>query len=92
MHPPPAPAWAYFTLMMECTPEKSSRCYSVYSVVAVTSGGHREVNSTRVLTRPSWWGGGLNIITFKWKLEIIYRTGFPSITAQFLANLRWIHT
>ncbi len=30
--PPTPPAWAYFTLMMECTPE-SSRCYSVYSVV-----------------------------------------------------------
>ncbi len=30
--PPTAPAWANFTLMMECTPE-SSRCYSVYSVV-----------------------------------------------------------
>jgi hypothetical protein len=32
VHPPPSPAWANFTLMMECTPE-SSRCYSVYSVV-----------------------------------------------------------
>ncbi len=31
MHPPPLPAWANFTLMMECTPE-SSRCYSVYYV------------------------------------------------------------
>jgi hypothetical protein len=31
VHPPPSPAWANFTLMMECTPE-SSRCYSVYSV------------------------------------------------------------
>jgi hypothetical protein len=30
--PPPLPAWANFTLLMECTPE-SSRCYSVYSVV-----------------------------------------------------------
>jgi hypothetical protein len=29
--PPPSPAWANFTLMMECTPE-SSRCYSVYPV------------------------------------------------------------
>ena len=29
--PPPSPAWANFTLMIECTPE-SSRCYSVYSV------------------------------------------------------------
>ncbi len=28
---PPSPAWANFTLMMECTPE-SSRCYSVNSV------------------------------------------------------------
>jgi hypothetical protein len=28
---PPSPAWANFTLMMECTPE-SSRCFSVYSV------------------------------------------------------------
>ena len=32
VHPPPLPAWANFTLMMECTPE-SSRCYSVYSMV-----------------------------------------------------------
>ncbi len=32
MQPPPLPAWANFTLMMECTPE-SSRYYSVYSVV-----------------------------------------------------------
>jgi hypothetical protein len=32
VHPPPSPAWANFTLMMECTPE-SSRCYSVYSVL-----------------------------------------------------------
>jgi hypothetical protein len=30
--PPPTPAWANFTLMMESTPE-SSRCYSVYSAV-----------------------------------------------------------
>ncbi len=29
--PLPSPAWANFTLMMECAPE-SSRCYSVYSV------------------------------------------------------------
>ncbi len=29
--PPPTKAWAYFTLLIECTPE-SSRCYSVYSV------------------------------------------------------------
>ncbi len=29
--PPPSPAWANFTLMIECLPE-SSRCYSVYSV------------------------------------------------------------
>jgi hypothetical protein len=35
VHPPPSPAWANFTLMMECTPE-SSRCYSVYSVVRPT--------------------------------------------------------
>ncbi len=33
VHPPPSPspAWANFTLMMECTPE-SSRCYSGNSV------------------------------------------------------------
>jgi hypothetical protein len=30
-NPPPSPAWANFTLMMECSPE-SSRCYSVYTV------------------------------------------------------------
>ncbi len=30
--PLPSPAWANFTLMMECTPERS-RCNSVYSVV-----------------------------------------------------------
>ncbi len=44
MHPPPSPAWANFTLMMECTPE--SNCfYSVYSVDGtiqrVTSGSTR---------------------------------------------------
>jgi hypothetical protein len=32
VHPPPSPARANFTLMMECTPENSG-CYSVYSVV-----------------------------------------------------------
>ncbi len=32
MHPPPSPARANFTLMIECTPE-SSGYYSVYSVV-----------------------------------------------------------
>jgi hypothetical protein len=31
VHPPPSPAWANFTLMMEYTPE-SSRCNSVCSV------------------------------------------------------------
>jgi hypothetical protein len=36
MHPPPSPAWANFTLMIECKPE-SSRCYSVYSVMEPTS-------------------------------------------------------
>ncbi len=30
--PPPSPAWANFTLMIECTPE-SDCCYSVYFVV-----------------------------------------------------------
>ncbi len=42
VHPPPPPAWAHFTLMMECTPE-SDCCYSVYSVpqtnVALWGGG-----------------------------------------------------
>ncbi len=33
--PPPTPAWANFTLMIECTPE-SDCCYSVYSVVHTT--------------------------------------------------------
>jgi hypothetical protein len=37
MHPPPSPAWANFTLIIECTPESSS-CYSVYSVVKTTFG------------------------------------------------------
>ncbi len=36
VHPPPSPAWANFTLMIECKPE-SSRCYSVYSVMEPTS-------------------------------------------------------
>ncbi len=36
LHPPPLPAWANFTLMMERTPE-SSVCYSVYSVVYAIS-------------------------------------------------------
>ncbi len=30
--PPPSPAWANFTLMMQSTPE-NSRCYSLYTVV-----------------------------------------------------------
>jgi hypothetical protein len=34
--PPPSPAWANFTLMIECTPESSS-CYSVYSVICCVS-------------------------------------------------------
>jgi hypothetical protein len=29
--PPPSPAWANFSIMMECRPE-SGRCHSVYSV------------------------------------------------------------
>jgi hypothetical protein len=33
VHPSPSPAWANFTLMIECTPE-SSVCYSMYSVVS----------------------------------------------------------
>jgi hypothetical protein len=28
LHPPPTPAWANFSIMMECTPE-SGRCHSV---------------------------------------------------------------
>ncbi len=39
--PPPLPAWANFTHMMECTPE-SSYCYSVYSVVYTTRREDRE--------------------------------------------------
>jgi hypothetical protein len=34
--PPPAPAWANFTLMTECTPD-SDCCYSMYSVVKATA-------------------------------------------------------
>ncbi len=37
-HAPPAPpAWADFTLMMECTPE-SGHCHSVYSAVQTLLG------------------------------------------------------
>jgi hypothetical protein len=36
--PPPSPAWANFTLMIECTPE-SNCCYSVYSVEKETLCG-----------------------------------------------------
>jgi hypothetical protein len=32
VHPLPAPAWADFTLKMECTPE-SSHCHSVCTVL-----------------------------------------------------------
>ncbi len=35
VHPPPSPAWANFTLMIECTPE-SDCCYSVYPVGPTT--------------------------------------------------------
>ncbi len=30
--PPPSPGWANFSIMMECTPESSGHCHSVYSV------------------------------------------------------------
>ncbi len=40
--PPPSPACANFTLVMECTPE-SSRCYSVYSVEVIVN--NKEENS-----------------------------------------------
>jgi hypothetical protein len=33
MHPPSLPAWANFSIMMECTPE-SGRCHSVYTLSA----------------------------------------------------------
>ncbi len=36
MHPPASPAWANFTLMMECTPE-SSVCYSVVQVLSAST-------------------------------------------------------
>jgi hypothetical protein len=45
--PPPSPAWANFTLMMECTPE-SNRCLSVYSVF----------QATRYARRRCWRGRG----------------------------------
>ncbi len=38
VYPPPLPAWANFTRMMECKPE-SSRCNSVYSVVYTVRSG-----------------------------------------------------
>ncbi len=41
VHPPPSPARANFTLMTECTPERSC-CYSVYSVVEVTMNSMEE--------------------------------------------------
>ncbi len=59
MHPPPSPAWANFTLMMECTPE-SSCYYSGYSVSFSTpprtthwagSGGDRATLSHRNVRR-----------------------------------------
>jgi hypothetical protein len=37
VHPPPSPAWANFTLMIEYTPE-SDCCYSVYFVNIITAG------------------------------------------------------
>jgi hypothetical protein len=54
--PPHSPAWANFTLMMECTPE-SSRFFSVYSVVGQTKNSRLslrakaeflDVNGTKV--------------------------------------------
>jgi hypothetical protein len=45
---PRSPAWADFTLMMECTPE-SGNCYSVYSVFylipLMLAGTGRQVES-----------------------------------------------
>ena len=43
--PPPSPAWANFTLMIECTPE-SSRCYSVYSVSLPIEAARPHVDSS----------------------------------------------
>jgi hypothetical protein len=31
VHPPPSPAWANFSIMMECTPEHGS-CHSVFTL------------------------------------------------------------
>ncbi len=52
--PPPSPAWANFTLMMECTPE-SSRCNSMYSVgVTTVRLSHSPIYRTVLLADPAW--------------------------------------
>jgi hypothetical protein len=50
--PPPSPAWANFTLMMEFTPE-SSRCHSVYSVVPPS--GILSLSAQRRRCRKAQW-------------------------------------
>jgi hypothetical protein len=31
----PTPGWAEFTIMMECTPEKSGHCWSIFTLSSV---------------------------------------------------------
>jgi hypothetical protein len=58
VHPPPAPAWANFTLMIKCTPE-SDCCYSVYSVAQTLSPQRQHQNRLSspnvVLFRRLYW-------------------------------------
>jgi len=53
VHLPPSPAWADFTLMMECTPE-SGHGHSVYSVVPLFDLFLTLLKSTQECTRSRW--------------------------------------
>ncbi len=71
--PPPLPARANFTLMIECTPE-SSGYYSVYSVVLPrTKGGG-------VHTRRGVGGGGGSIF---WKTPDIGLASYSIISLRY---------
>ncbi len=52
MHPPPSPARANFTLMIECTPE--SNCY--YSVYSVTLASWTHTEHKKIAGRGDFQG------------------------------------
>ncbi len=86
MNPPPSPAWANFTLMMECTPE-SECCYSVYSVVVVVSWIVKSPFCYSLVLSLPVFKAGTKTQAWKFLLGIVYRTHYSFTTfAQFLRS------